>query len=169
MVENLKTTKYRNGMSIDPGSDTNSWVSSKVYCWYNNNSSNKNTYGALYSGNLMYDSYMNSDVRELAPEGWHIPTYDEWSTLITNLAGSPAAISKLKAGGSSGFNARLSGSRNNNSPYGFSGLGVEEYWWMNTPGAVGSWMACNLTGSNINYTGGYGLNYGFSVRCIRNW
>ena len=61
MVQNLKTTKYRNG---DPLTVYNSPPN---YCWYDNDEKNKSTYGALYSW------YAVSDTRNIAPKGWLYP------------------------------------------------------------------------------------------------
>jgi len=51
MVENLKVTKYNDGTDIPNVSNNSSWSStiSPAYCWYNNSSSYKATYGALYN------------------------------------------------------------------------------------------------------------------------
>ena len=46
-----------------------------AYCNYNNNILNVTTYGRLYNW------YAVEDERGLAPNGWHIPTDDEWKQL----------------------------------------------------------------------------------------
>ena len=77
MVENLKVTKYRNGDLIPHITDNTEWGSLKsgAYCYYDNDINNYNTYGLLYNG------YTIKDEREIAPEGWHIPTSDDWKIL----------------------------------------------------------------------------------------
>jgi len=51
MAENLKTTKYNDGTSIPQVTENSAWtgLTSGAYCWYNNDNSNKSTYGALYN------------------------------------------------------------------------------------------------------------------------
>jgi len=54
MVENLKTTKYRNGDPIPNVTDIAAWTAltttTGAYCWYNNDATRyKATYGALYN------------------------------------------------------------------------------------------------------------------------
>ena len=52
MAENLKTIHYRNGDPIPNVTDNYEWASlySGAYCWYDNNLTNKDIYGALYNG-----------------------------------------------------------------------------------------------------------------------
>ena len=50
-----------------------------AYCNYDNDENNIITYGRLYNW------YAVNDKRGLAPKGWHIPTDEEWTTLITYL------------------------------------------------------------------------------------
>jgi len=76
-VENLKTTKFRNGDPIENIEPFYLWdVITPAYCNYNNDESVVATYGRLYNW------YAVSDSRGLAPEGWHIPSRSEWQTLI---------------------------------------------------------------------------------------
>jgi hypothetical protein len=51
MVENLKTTKYNDGTPIPLVTDGIAWgnLTTPGYCWYNNDITNKNIYGALYN------------------------------------------------------------------------------------------------------------------------
>lgn len=76
MVENLKTTKYNDGTSIPLVTDNAVWKSSlsPAYCWYDNDISNKEPYGALYN-------WFAVNTGKLCPSGWHVPTIDEWSVL----------------------------------------------------------------------------------------
>jgi uncharacterized protein (TIGR02145 family) len=101
MLENLKVTKYRNGDAIQNASDTADWkyLTTGAYCWYNNDITKKETYGALYNWFTM------NDERGLAPTGWHIPTDAEWTTLITYLGGSTVAGAKMKESGTSHWSA----------------------------------------------------------------
>jgi uncharacterized protein (TIGR02145 family) len=119
MIENLRITKYRDGSSIANINDNIEWTAQTagVYCWYDNDTNNKATYGALYNW------FTISDSRKLAPAGWHIPTESEWTTLINFLGGESVAGGKLKAtnlwaspntgaNNSSGFTAFPRGVRN---------------------------------------------------------
>jgi hypothetical protein len=53
MAENLKATIYSNGTPIPLVETATEWQAlgpvGKGYCWYDNNTDNKDTYGALYT------------------------------------------------------------------------------------------------------------------------
>ncbi len=69
---------------------------------------NCDAYGAMYSWYA---------AKEAAPEGWHLPTKAEWETLIAGLGSGETAATKLKVGGSSGFEAALVGIRTSSGTY----------------------------------------------------
>ena len=77
MVENLKTTKYKNGDPIPNVTDDANWnnLTSGAYCNYANNTAIGEKYGRLYNW------WVISDSRGIAPKGWRIPSYADWSTL----------------------------------------------------------------------------------------
>jgi len=77
MVENLKVTKYRDKISIPKmPEDKDYWTLG--YCWYNNDSATyKEPYGALYSYNVV----VSTNPRKVAPDGWHVPSDEEWTVL----------------------------------------------------------------------------------------
>jgi len=81
MAENLKTTKYNDGSSIDLVEDNTAWsnLAEPGYCWYaNNEGENKDTYGALYNWHAV-------STGKLCPASWHVPTDAEWTILETYL------------------------------------------------------------------------------------
>ena len=77
MVENLKTTKYRDGTEISNVSDTSAWseLTTGAYSDYFNKPDNTEKYGRLYNWFAVDNS------RKICPEGWHVPTYSEWESL----------------------------------------------------------------------------------------
>jgi uncharacterized protein (TIGR02145 family) len=79
-AENIKTTYYRNGDEILRGYSANEWsniehAENGAYCIYDNNEDNADIYGYLYNW------YAVGDERNIAPDGWHIPTDEEWKEL----------------------------------------------------------------------------------------
>jgi uncharacterized protein (TIGR02145 family) len=175
MAENLKTTKYRNKSAIPKVEDDADWQNqtSGAYSHYNNNEGTGNTYGALYN-------WYAVESGKLCPEGWHVPSKDEWSVLIKHLGGNTVAGGHLKETGtahwtspnagatnSTGFNALPGGERLNDGT--FEGLKNKGYWW-------------SASEANETYAWGWLLLYGyegigsydndkkngFSVRCVKD-
>jgi len=98
MANNLDVFTYRNGDSIPQVTDPKKWdtLTTGAWCYYDNdtiNSSNCIKYGKLYNW------FAVNDPRGLAPQGWHIPSNAEWTTLETNLGGSLNAGAKMKEPG----------------------------------------------------------------------
>ena len=85
MAENLRTTKYRDGSNIPLVTSHASWLTltTGAYCNYNNttNCDTISSYGRLYNW------FVTSDSRNIAPVGWHVPSEAEWQTLINYLGG----------------------------------------------------------------------------------
>ncbi|HPG38539.1 MAG TPA: FISUMP domain-containing protein [bacterium] len=96
MAENLRVTHYRNGDAIPLSTINDEWaewfyLTSGIYCYYDNDSSNAAIYGALYNGYAIIDS------RQLAPEGWHIPSDEEWKQFEMQLGMSQSEADKTNA------------------------------------------------------------------------
>jgi len=91
-----------------------------------NDPGNYDLYGGLYDWNEMMEYTFNEGTQGICPEGWHVPTYDELQELVTEVGGPLVAGQALKAGGSSGFNFLLGGSRL--AKGGFSGSDVGGVW-----------------------------------------
>lgn len=176
MVENLKTTKFDDGVLIPQVTDSVTWrsVNTPGYCWLNNDSCTHRTpYGALYN-------WYAVNTGKLAPKGWHVPTNLDIAKLFSFLEGDTIAGGKLKEAGMehwknpniganniSGFTA-LPGSYRSPS-CGFGVIGSDGYWWLQT--AYNSVDAEYMTiGYREVFVFSSYLNehYGFSVRCLKN-
>ena len=84
MAENLNVPTFRNGDLIPEAKTNEEWGKAEkegkpAWCYYDNDPKNGAKYGKLYNW------YAVNDSRGLAPDGWHICTYAEWSTLINHL------------------------------------------------------------------------------------
>jgi len=148
MAENLKVTHYRDGSAITQVTDNTAWsnLSTEAYCIYDSNASNEvDTYGALYNW------YAVSDSRNIAPEGWHVPTDAEWKELEMYLGMSQSDVDGVvwrgtNQGSKLAGNARLwhDGDLDNNSEFGSSDFTA-------------------LPGGCRNYDGYYGHNDSYKV------
>ncbi|MFC2083868.1 fibrobacter succinogenes major paralogous domain-containing protein [Bacteroidota bacterium] len=141
------------------------------YC-YDNNPANCATYGGLYQWNEAMQYSTEEGAQGICPDGWHIPTLEEFQTLYDAVGGDGNAL-KAKGQGTgsgegtnkSGFSALLAGGR---GYYGnFGSLGYGTYFWSSSEYNTGSAydMCLYYYGSNINFLNYYKY-YGFSVRCL---
>lgn len=187
MAENLSVTHYQNGEAIPNVTDGATWggLTTGAYCNYNNDISYVATYGRIYNW------YAVDDNRGLAPEGWHVPTDDEWKELEMYVGMSQSQANDegwrgtveggmLKETGvghwyspnngainSSGFTALPGGWRWASN--GFWSMGYDGYWWSSSE-------------YNDSYAWYRFLDYyyiqvyrtdldkkdGFSIRCVKN-
>ncbi len=86
MAENLKVTHFRNGEEIPFADDTLEWRDNltPLYCNYNFDTNYVSAYGR------MYNNYAVEDSLGIAPDGWHVPTDEEWKQLEMYLGMSRA-------------------------------------------------------------------------------
>ncbi len=174
--KNLNMSTFVNGEPIPEAKTAGDWVNASdkkqpAWCYYNNDPSNGSSYGKLYNW------YAVNDPRGLAPKGWHIPSDEEWTLMITNLGGESVAGSTIKS--TSGWNSNGNGSNAsgfNGLPGGFrysigkfSEVGKSSYWWSSTAFNAGSAGCLNLFNYNDRVSKSHDYKgCGFSVRCIKD-
>jgi len=187
MAENLNyaytDVPYKSG---DNTSDSTSWC-------YNDDANNCSKYGRLYTWAAAMDSvgtwstngkgcgYNKTcsptyPVRGVCPEGWHLPTEEEFETLFTAVGGQSTAGKVLRStsGWNSGngsdafaFSALPAGGRYNSGNY--NNEGINTYFWSSTELDCTDAYYMDLY---YGYGGAYLYNHyklnGFSVRCLRD-
>ena len=176
LKENLQVMKYTNLDAITNITGINDWanLSSGAYCNYDNNTSNVSIYGRLYNWYAVHDS------RKVCPTGWHVPSNDEWNTLITNLGGYAAAGGKLKETGTVHWNTPNTGASNSSDytalPGGyryatgsFFDLKDGGYFWTSTGAGNNaySWELFHDDEAIYNSSNNDAKN-GYTVRCIKD-
>ena len=177
MVENLKTTKYKNGdIIINIAEDGIAWsnLTTGAWCYFNNDSSHNKDYGK------MYNWYAVNNSSGLCPEGWHVPSDSAWTELTSFLGGTGVAGGKLKESGTSHWNSPNTNASNLSGftalPGGlrgvggaFSDKGLAGNWWTSTSVSTGSAWNRNLyCGSAAVNRSSYNKTFGYSVRCIKD-
>jgi uncharacterized protein (TIGR02145 family) len=183
MVENLRTTRFKDGIPIPLVTDSAAWsnLATPGYCYYQNDTAYKNIYGALYN-------WFAVSTGKLAPNGWHVPTYNELTALIDFLEGTQMFIAggKMKSPGtieagtglwhapnshatnSSGFTALPGGFRGGGN---FKGIGYIGEWWTaseyesNTIYAWSIGLIHNSQESNPSFSDKL---LGLGIRCVRD-
>ncbi len=151
MKENLKTTHYANGSAIAEGSTA----------YPGNNSELKSIYGLLYSATAIMNGSAGSDsnpsgVQGACPDGWHVPSDEEWMQLERYLGMDSLEATyageyifrgddqggQLKEPGTSHWNAATTC---NNNRSGFTALASGINSWL--LGICASWWACATVGN----------------------
>ncbi len=180
MKENLNVSRYRNGDQIRQAKTNKEWLDAGAkgegaWCYYGNDPGNAKKYGK------MYNYFAVKDPRGLAPLGWHIPTAEEWQTIVKNLGGESVAGGKMKskeagswkypnhdASNSSGFTANPGGFRGM-TDLEFKFAGENAYFWSSSEfSATQSWCALlHFEHPNVIFTAEEKFE-GSSVRCIRD-
>lgn len=197
MIENLKTTRYRNGELIGTTATLNQNIAYEVapkYQWaYIGDNTKVEKYGRLYTW------YAANDPRQIAPEGWHVPSDAEWTVLENyliqngyNYDGSTSGNKCAKALASengwnysggigvvgntdysakrnvTGFSALPAGVRDAD-PTVFGSFGNYGIWWTST-----EYSSTKAWDRGIDYSlysvGRLNVNKsnGYSIRCIKD-
>ena len=137
-------------------------------------------YGGLYQWYEMMQYIYTQGTQGICPDGWHIPTDGEWTTLTTYLGGEEVAGGKMKEAGtvhwappnsgatnSSGFTALPGGWRGNTG--GFGELTFSTYIWSSSQyGGANAWIRRLYFLYENVYTDYYPGSNGFSVRCLKD-
>jgi uncharacterized protein (TIGR02145 family) len=190
-VENLRTTKYNDGTTIPEVTSETEWsnIRTGAYCNYDNQENQAATYGKLYNWHAV-------NTGKLAPEGWHVPTSDEWTILenylIANeynfdgtkeenkIAQSLCAKTdwkssddtgtpgaKLKNNNSTGFTALPGGYRFCDGKF----LSIKEngVWWSSSDYSASSAIHRTLSSNDVRFSWfGNNMECGFSVRLVQD-
>jgi uncharacterized protein (TIGR02145 family) len=190
MAENLRTTRYRNGIVIPNEQNDSVWASltTGALCYYFNDSAYyASRYGALYNAFAFLDS------NGLCPAGWHVPTDLEWKEMEIFLGMDPNIIPLLDCRGTDeGTRLKDAGTANwmnppipGNNSTGFTALpgGVRSATESNYTrmGLYGYWWTSSESNPSLSSYGRYLSNShsgvcryspankaGLSVRCIQD-
>ncbi len=195
MAENLRVTHYADGTEIPWVPDPGQWAllneTGEGWCYYDNNPDNKEAYGLLYSWAAAMNGATLPGVQGMCPNGWHLPSDDNWKTLemhlgLTSAEADNTGLRGLNEGGklkeegtthwempntaatnSTGFTALPGGYRNESGDFSYLFVNAE-FWSSSQNDTYNAWGRLldvdtgGITRSIID------KNVGFSVRCIKN-
>ena len=175
--KNLDVVTYRNGDPIPEVQAASTWsnLTTGAWCYYENNTANGTTYGKLYNW------YAVNDPRGLAPNGYHIPTDAEWTTLTSYLGGTGTAGGKMKEAGTSHWLSPNTGATNSSGFTGLPGgyrydltgafydIGAYSDWWSSSAdGTSNAWYrALGYNNANL-YRHSWNKQGALSVRCLKD-
>ena len=85
-VENTCHTTYRDGTPIPQVTNDDEWdsLTTGAWCYYDNDPTKPRLYN-WYAIAGIHDNDENTPNKEFAPEGWHVPSNAEWTTLKEHL------------------------------------------------------------------------------------
>jgi uncharacterized protein (TIGR02145 family) len=183
MAENLMTFKLNDGTPLEYIRDNKDWekIKSPAYGWYKAEVDYAQTYGAIYNWHAVATG-------KLCPQGWHVPTEEEWNDLMDYAGGSQASMdnpAKLKEAGTAHWKAPNEGATNDiyftALPAGEINFfsfdaepGAKTHWWTSTedknnlePGQIPSNAA--IVGLSYNFKsksmGTYQKEAALPIRC----
>ncbi len=172
-VENAEMVTYRDGTPIPQVTDQTEWDNLITGAWcYVENDPNKGVLYNWYAVMGVHDAASLSDAtlrKEFTPEGWHVPTIDEWLILVEflisngyNYDGTTTGnkIAKSMASTTGWFSSTTLGTPGNNqSTNNSSGFnGYPKGWrWGNGGGFSGEfdtavfWSTTDYSSSDANF------------------
>ena len=197
-VENAEIVTYRDGTPIPQVTDATEWeaLTTGAWAYYNNDPTKPRLYN-WYAVMGIHDTDPNTPNKEFAPEGWHVPSDDEWTRLenyliangynydgtttgnkIAKAMASTTGWNSLTEPGtvgndqstnnSSGFNAYPEGYRSVDGS--FNDEGNSAFFWSSTGNVTDYAVYRNLSTYFSNPIGSTydNLQPGFSVRFVRD-
>ena len=185
MAENLNLDKFRNGDPIPQAKTIEEWHKAgengkPAWCY--------NFYFVGEKKEKLYNWYAVNDQRGLAPQGWRIPSNEDWIVLTDYLGGEDFAGTKMRS--SYGWNipsvddGDLTGGifspGNGTNQSGFSAFPVAAmdmayvseksigaYWWSSTEhNTTNAYFFYIYSDSFWQVNRGENKGFGFSIRCI---
>ncbi len=136
---------------------------------YNDDKAKSDVYGRFYTW---------ESAQTACPEGWHIPTNEEWDAMISAIGGETEAAIKLKSttgdwqnsdnGGdnSIGFNAIPAGFRDLDGS--FTDIGMIAAFWTGTDNGNVAWRRYLIFDRGVISRGNDNKNFGYSIRCVKD-
>ena len=196
-VENACHITYRDGTPIPQVTDDEEWSNLTTGAWsYFDNDPTKPRLYNWYAVAGIHDNDPNTLNKEFAPQGWHVPSDAEWTTLEEYLiaygynydgtttgnkiakamASTTGWNSSTNAGApgndqslnnSSGFNAFPVGDRSNSGSFVSEG-DIAIFWSSTEYNTNTAWNHILLNYYSYLLRGNYGKRFGFSVRFVRD-
>jgi len=190
MVENLKVTHYNDGSEISyPSGEDFGSLDEGQYAVYDNDPANADIYGNLYNWAVVDDD------RGVCPAGWHVPSVEEFSTLIlyhdeeatmngwgfpnSDIAGGTMKSTGTIEDGDGLWYAPNGGATNERGFTAFP-AGICQWDSCNSIGEIGSFWSSSEYSSNAWYLflyynhssaflGPWGFKtLGYSIRCLQD-
>ncbi|MDD4603153.1 MAG: FISUMP domain-containing protein [Bacteroidales bacterium] len=177
MKDNLNIGKWIDESQVQKQTDNNLL---EKYC-YGNNFVNCDQWGGLYQWDEMMQYVQTPNAQGICPPGWHIPSSQDWKTVIRFLGGDNLAGGKMKYTGSNGWQTPNVGATNSSGftalpggyfdymPQQWHDIFRDGYFWSSETISKSTAVAMTLNYRNdmTDLYEEYMLS-ALSVRCVRN-
>lgn len=104
MAENLRVTRDPRGNPVQS-------------YFYDDDQARYGRFGRLYTWDAAMNASGAEKARGISPDGWHIPSEEDWDELVEYLGGAERVGVKIKVGGETGFEAVLAGGADGQGRY----------------------------------------------------
>ena len=169
-VDNAAMVTYRDGTLIPQVTGATEWSNLTTGAWcYHNNDPTKPRFYNWYAVMGIHDTDPDTPNKEFAPDGWHVPSDAEWTTLENHLIANSYNYDQTNTGNkiaksmasntgwvfssteigavsndqslnnSSEFNAFPEATRINDGSFDSDGEGFDTIFWSSTVADLGSW------------------------------
>ena len=148
------------------------YISENAKVLYPNSYALSEVFGRIYSWEIAC---------EVCPDGWHLPSNEEWKELADNLGGEDVAGAKMKklsnywislneeATNVSGFSALPGGYLEHPDDTTYVFMGDMGFFWSATDKSKSTaWFRYVKFDGNLLKAGNGGKEFGMSVRCLRD-
>ena len=155
-VENAEMVTYRDGIPIPEITDLTEWVNltTGAWCYFDNDPTKPRLYN-WYAVMGIHDNDANTPNKEFAPEGWHVPSDAEWTTLENHLIANGYNYDQTTTGNS--INKAMAST---------TGWQID-FTYVGTPSFIQS--NNNLSGFKAFPVGGRSLSGNFLADGVRSW
>ena len=198
-VDNAAMVTYRDGTPIPQVTGATEWSNLTTGAWcYHNNDPTKPRFYNWYAVMGIHDTDPDTPNKEFAPDGWHVPSDAEWTTLENHLIANSYNYDQTNTGNkiaksmasntgwvfssteigavsndqslnnSSEFNAFPEATRINDGSFDIDGEGFDTIFWSSTAADLGSWYRLLNYESSSLGRGPSNNQSGFSVRFVRD-
>ena len=198
-VDNAAMVTYRDGTLIPQVTGATEWSNLTTGAWcYHNNDPTKPRFYNWYAVMGIHDTDPDTPNKEFAPDGWHVPSDAEWTTLENHLIANSYNYDQTNTGNkiaksmasntgwvfssteigavsndqslnnSSEFNAFPEATRINDGSFDSDGEGFDTIFWSSTVADLGSWYRVLNYESSSLGRGPSNNQSGFSVRFVRD-
>ena len=187
-AENLRSDSYENGEQIPSNLTNAEWEATTVGAVAIFGEGSGNCFEQSVEGDAcdevwsleeygrLYNWFAVEDARGLCPNGWVVPSDDNWTTMTDLLGGMLVAGDAIKSVTGwpeistgtdlSGFSGLPGGYRYWDGT--FDNAGGFGSWWSSTPAGSSAWFRYVLGWSSEIMGPAWDKRYGYSVRCIQD-